>query len=67
MLFLLHFFMLNYVVMSELFCIIFRVRTHPGKSWNFVTLFSRPWKVLESLYGPGNVLEFDMMSLKKST
>jgi len=29
-----------------------RVRTHPGKSWNFIVQNSRPWKVLEKGIGP---------------
>jgi len=31
----------------------YRVRTDPGKSWNFIVQNSRPWKVLEKGIGPG--------------
>jgi len=37
-----------------------RVRTGPGKSWNFTVQNSSPWKDLEKGIGPGkarNVLE----------
>jgi len=32
----------------------FRVRTDPGKSWNFIVQNARLWKVLENGIGPGN-------------
>ena len=33
--------------------VVARVRTDPGKSWNFIVQNSRPWKVLEKRIGPG--------------
>jgi len=48
-----------------------RVRTDPGKSWNFNVQISRPWKVLEKGIGSGKswnykpaVLEFLIQLLK---
>ena len=35
------------------FLLSFRVRTDPGKSWNFIVQNSTPWKVLEKGIGPG--------------
>jgi hypothetical protein len=35
------------------------VRTAPGKSWNLIFKFSRPWKLLENVsLSPGKLLEF---------
>jgi hypothetical protein len=34
------------------------VRTAPGKSWNLIFKFSRPWKLLENDLSPGNSWNF---------
>jgi len=41
------------MVMMMMSFVITRVRTDPGKSWNFIVQNSRLWKVLEKGIGPG--------------
>jgi len=37
-----------------------RVPTLPGKSWISFCKISKPWKVLENGFGPGNFIGYDV-------
>jgi hypothetical protein len=44
----------------------YRVCTAPGKSWNLIFKFSRPWKLLEKDLSPGNSWNFYKVLLEFS-